>query len=123
MSAGQYSVPVTPAEVERQMLDLLKANRAAYDELRACEEQYERCSADWEVQKAKAYLATFTNEDRWTEARRTAYAVSQCEDTRIHLAAATSRVRAARAKVAAIKVEVDLVRSVGTSVRSSLEMT
>lgn len=123
MSTGQYSVPVNPAQVEQQMLQLLKDNRAAYDELRMCEAEFEKRSSDWEIHKARAYLATFASEEKWTEARRSAYAVSKCEDARLLLGAATARVKAARAKVAAIKVEVDLVRSVGTSVRSSLEMS
>lgn len=123
MSTGQYATPVTPADVERQMLDLLRSNRAAYEELKTCEDEFETATALLEIAKARAYLETFRTDEKWTVQHREAYVVDACAAQRVQVAASTARVKAARAKVAAIRVESDLVRSVGTSVRQSLEMS
>ena len=116
----------TPVSVEQELIRLRNANKEAYDWLRQSEATFEAALADYEIGRERAFLETFSSQishdEKWTEARRKAYAMDAVAEQRLALAAATSTVRAARAKVAAVKTDVDIVRSVGTSVRTSFNL-
>lgn len=117
-----YEPPLTPVRVEQELMKLLKSNQDSYKDLRDAEAKYEGANAAYQLAYAKARLETFRTEDQkgWSVARRDDWATLQTEAERNELAAATALVKAARAKASAVKVQADIIRSIGTSVRTSM---
>lgn len=120
----QYSPPVTPVMVEQYMLKLQKENAEAYRMLRDAEFEFAKAHAALTVGTAKARLLarrTAGFDKTWLADDRVAYIVDQTEDLIQAEAFAEAQVKAARAHMQKIRTEVDLIRSIGTSVRVSME--
>lgn len=122
MTAETYEPPLTPVQVEQRLTGLLSRNWESYQELKAAEQIYEDRKATFEIAYAGALLETHKYEDQkgWSVARREAAATIATEKERVALAAATSVVKAARAKAAAVRTQVDIVRSIRLSVSTSM---
>lgn len=117
--------PRNPAQIERDLETLRAANQQATRVLMDLEEEHETAQAAYAVALEKARLSTWSEAaggDSWTESHRNAYAVAQTEQQRIALAAAAGKVRAARARAAGIRTEVDIIRSQSALLRSALEV-
>jgi hypothetical protein len=124
MTAEPYEAPLTPVQVEQELMKLLKSNQSTYVDLRDAEKQFEQANATHQIAFARALLETYKYDDQkaWSVARREAAATVATEGERIALAAATALVKAARAKAAAVRTQADIIRSIGTSVRTSMTM-
>lgn len=122
MSAPTYEPVLTPVQVERKLLDLSESNMRTYQELRDAEHTFAQAKAEFEVAYSKARLTTHAEHKDWTVGRRDDYATAATEDERLRLAAAEAVVRSARAKAGAVKTQVEIIRSIGTSVRTSMEV-
>jgi phage shock protein A len=109
----------TPLAVERRLRALSVEIDDAHDQLRDVEAEYQQAKAKHEVEFARAYL---TAPGSNAEARK-AYATVEVEQERFALALAEAKVRAARENSNRLRTQVEIVRSVGTSVRASMEIT
>lgn len=117
-----YEPPLTPVQVEQRLLDLVQQNLRAYQDLRDAEHAYEVAKAEHQIAYAKARLETYADHKDWNVGRRDDVATVATEDLRLRLAAAEAVVKSARAKAAAVRTQADLVRSIGLSVRTSMEV-
>lgn len=115
-----YEPPLTPVQVEQKLLDLVQQNLRAYQDLRDAEHNYEALKAEFQIAYARARLATYADNASWTVGRRDDVATVETEDLRLQLAGAEAVVKAARAKASAVRVQSDLIRSIGLSVRVSM---
>lgn len=122
MTTAMYEPPLTPVQVEHKLLELVQHNQRAYQDLRDAEHAYEAVKAEHQIAYAKARLATYAEHKDWTVGRRDDYATAATEDLRLQLAGAEAVVKSARAKAAAVRTQADLVRSIGLSVRTSMEV-
>ena len=120
MTTATYDPPLTPVQVERKLLELIQSNQRAYVDLRDAEHAYEVAKAEHQIAYARARLDTYGDHKDWTVGRRDDVATVATEDLRLKLAAAEAVVKSARAKASAVKVQADLVRSIGLSVRTSM---
>lgn len=118
---------VTAVQVERRLLDLSHEVDEAYESLRAAEMEFHTAKATYEVEYARATLQISaqakTDESRPTVAEKEARALLKVEAQRMALAAAEAVVRAARANANRLQTQVDLARSVGTTLRASIDMS
>jgi len=113
--------PITPSDVEQKLVWLSKQIEDTQTQLDEAETEYLTARTDYELAIAKARLMI---------RRTTKTTVQDCEDRATliceeqvrNLAIAEAKVKASRGKAFMLKTQVDIARSVGTSVRSALEL-
>jgi len=116
---------VTPMQVEARLLQLSKEIDEAQFALNDAEKQYFTAKADLEIALAhsrKNMMGARTEAGKaLTATEREDLALLENEDLHRLMASAEILVRACRGNVARIKEQVDIARSIGTSVRTSME--
>lgn len=114
---------VTPQMIEQRLRELSKEVDAAHKELSDAEQNYFVTKAKYELALAHARLSTAgKSEIRLTVSDRADMAMISVEDLHLKMATAEALVRAARSNAQRIRTQVDIARSVGTSVRSSMDL-
>ena len=113
---------VTPASVEKRLLDLSREVDQAHEFLDKCEEDYYNAKAGLEIALATVRVRTNGSAVKYTVRDKEDYAVLECADLIRAVAIAEAKVRAARANTNRIRTQVDIARSIGTSVRASMEI-
>lgn len=120
-------VVVTPAAVERRMVALSLELDEAVEDLKFCEKEYPRLKAELEVALARARMKVgrkFADRgEKSTVSEREDQALLDCSDEVFNVAIMEGRVRAARANIDRLEKQIDLARSIGTSVRSAMDLT
>ena len=117
---------VTPAAVERRLVELSKELDEANTELVAAEHEYMRAKSDWEIRSARARLGLKSKAaeqgQKMTVQDVEDAAIIQCEQELMAYNASEAVVRAARGNIVRVRTQIDIARSVGTSVRSSMDI-
>lgn len=117
----------TPVQVENRLRSLGRELDEVQGRCDSAEFEFVHAKVDFDLRSAKARMAIRdTALDRGVK-----FTVQEIEDralvscaeeyTRVNVAEAT--VKVARANVGRIKVQIDIARSVGTSVRASMEVS
>lgn len=110
---------LTPANVEKRLLSLYAALDSNQDELTEAEMHFHTIKAQCEIALASSRLR-FRDGKRVQEIEDRA--TIACADVLMELAIAEAKAKAARANANKLKTQVDIVRSVGTSVRASMDL-
>lgn len=117
---------VTPVQVERRLVELSKELDASHAELVKAEEGYFHAKGAYEVKLAHERIRIGRQMAdmgaKSTAQEREDLATQSCKDELLGLYAAEAVVKAARANAARIRTQIDIARSVGTSVRASMEV-
>jgi len=120
------SAIVTPAQVEARLYALSKDLDSIQKELEEQEDTYYITKAHYEVALAKSRMSyavkSAPNGKNYTLQEREDLALIENQDLHFRLAQAEALVKSGRANAARIKVQVDITRSIGTSVRVSMEV-
>jgi len=116
---------VTPAQIEARLKDLSKLIDEAHDDLVDAEAAYHQNKAYYEVAMANsrmglAQISSPTGRN-YTVAEREDIALLDNKEAHKALADAEAMVKANRANVARLRVQVDIARSIGTSVRTGMD--
>lgn len=116
----------TPAQVEAKLIALSKEYDEAYENLKDAEFRYGEAKPAYEVKAARERMAA---QSRALDAGRKITAQEKddisliaCELEYTQLFAAEAVVRSARANAQRLSKQIDITRSVGTSVRAALEL-
>lgn len=112
---------VSPSSVEKRLVQLSKELDEAHTDLVRAESDYFNAKADLEIVLARTRMELGIV--KMTVQEKEDRALLKCKDQHYRLAAAEAVVRAARANSARLRTQVDIARSVGTSVRSALDLT
>ena len=116
---------VTPAQIEKRLYDLSKEIDESHSELVEIESHYNSWKAQYEIALARSRMIYSTKSSpggkNYTVSEREDMALLENEELHLQLATAEAQVKAARANAARIKTQVEIARSIGTSVRSSME--
>jgi len=117
---------ITPQMVEIRLKELSKEIDEAHSELIEAESHYMSIKAQYEVALAKARLnlarRSAPSGKNYTVGEREDLAIVENEDLHLRLASAEALVKGARANAQRIRTQVDIARSVGTSVRTSMDV-
>ena len=113
---------VTPQQVEARLVALSKEIDESHVELAAAERKYQYAKAEFEVESAKARLAIADSGSRGTVKEREDHALIRVADLRFALAAAEAVVKSSRENANRLRTQVEIARSIGTSVRSALAL-
>lgn len=117
---------ITPAQVEQRLLQLSGLLDKAQEQLNSAEEQYTSVKAQFEIAMAKSRIALATevgaNNKLLTATEKEDKALIANENLHLIISSAEILVKASRANVTNLKTQVDIARSIGSSVRSALEI-
>jgi hypothetical protein len=118
---------ITPAQVEQRLLQLSGLLDKAQEQLNSAEEQYTSIKAQFEIAMAKSRIGLATevgaNNKLLTATEKEDKALIANENLHLLISSAEILVKASRANVANLKTQVDIARSIGSSVRSALEIS
>jgi hypothetical protein len=111
---------VTPQAVEQRLVTLSRDVDEAHTDLVKAEQEYANAKSDYEIAAARARLSLARAEGarKLTVAEREDEALLQTQTEYRRVMSADALVRAARANAARLRTQVDIARSVGTSVRT-----
>lgn len=114
---------ITPQNVESRLIQLSDELNEASQELMDSETVYYMTKATYEVKLAQKRLeiAGEYKGTKTTVQERDDIALCALEDYAMEIAAATALVKASKSNVERIKFQIDIARSLGTSVRSSYD--
>lgn len=112
---------VTPASVENRLLTLSKEIDEVQQFLDESEKKYFVAKVDCEIALAKARLMRRAEGIKLTVRNKEDIAIIECEPQLRAVAVAEATVRAARGNAQRVRTQIDIARSVGTSVRASLD--
>jgi hypothetical protein len=115
-------VTITPDRVEARLYELSKEIDIAHDELVKAEKAYHTAKARFEIQIAHARLNIGMNNLKLRVGDVADKALTQCENEWFDLQQAEALVKAARANSNRVRTQVDIARSIGTSVRAAMEI-
>jgi hypothetical protein len=111
---------VTPQAIENQLITLSKEVDEAHKFLENAEMNYHTAKTAYELEMARTRMKLSTEKMRVQDVQD--YALLACKDYYSALNMAEAVVKSARANATRIRTQVDIARSVGTSVRASLEI-
>lgn len=116
---------ITPVQVEAKLVALSKLIDEAHDELLIAESDYHKNKADYEIAMAKTRLE-LANKSKpsggnYTVGERDDLALVTNRDMHRIVATDEAVVKANRANVARLRMQVDIARSIGTSVRTGMD--
>ena len=118
---------ITPAMVEQKLRGLSKEVDEAHKVLVEVETIYHSVKADYEIAMAKSRITLATKSSptgkNYTVGEREDLALIQNEELHKDLAIVQAKILASRANTNRLKMQVDIARSVGTSVRTSMDLT
>lgn len=111
---------VTPQAIENRLASLSKEIDDAHDFLEQAEHGYHKTKSEFEIAVATERLSFAGEKLRVQDVQD--HALIKCQTQYRALNQAEAVVKAARANATRIRTQVDIARSIGTSVRASLEM-
>ena len=118
---------ITPAMVEQKLRGLSKEVDEAHKVLVEVETIYHSVKADYEIAMAKSRITLASKSSptgkNYTVGEREDLALVQNEELHKDLAIIQAKILASRANTNRLKMQVDIARSVGTSVRTSMDLT
>jgi flagellar biosynthesis chaperone FliJ len=117
---------ITPMQVETRLKDLSKLIDEAHDKLVDSEMMYHQAKADYEIAMAKTRLDLARRSSptgkNYTVGEREDMAIAENQELHRQVAQLEAIIKADRANVARLKVQVDIARSIGTSVRTGMDI-
>ena len=117
---------VTPAQIEKRLYDLSKEIDDSHSELIEVESHYNSDKANYEIAMARSRMLYSMKSSptgkNYTVQQVDAMALLENEELHIKVAMAEAQVKAARANAGRVKIQVEIARSIGTSVRASMEV-
>jgi len=117
---------VTPAQVERRLRNLSDELDKAHEELIEAENIYAMTKAAYEIALAKSRIELASKSapsgKNYTVQEREDMALVDNQLLHIKMGEVDAIVRAARANGMRVKTQIDLARSLGTSVRSGFDL-
>lgn len=113
---------ITPERVEQRLYELSKEVDEAHTELVQAEKDYHQAKIAFEIAIARARIHIGFNNQKMRVGDVADNALVACEQQFNVLTTAEAVVKAARHNSNRIRIQVDIARSIGTSVRASLEI-
>jgi len=115
---------MTPYEVERKLLELSRDIDEATEDLIEAETAFtsSKRSLEMALARARADISEQYRNDKLTVQEKADIALLKCEQQVIQADAHEIWVKGSKARVNALRTQVDIIRSIGTSVRSSMDM-
>jgi len=112
---------ITPVKVENKLIDLGKEIDSVHEQLSKAEMDYHKAKSAFELSIAEARIVTGRSYVKMRVQDVADTALLQCSRQYENLQISEALVKAARANAQRVRTQVDIVRSIGTSVRASMD--
>lgn len=112
---------ITPEKVEARLYELSKEIDVAHDELVEAERGYHIAKAAFEIAIAESRITIGLNNMKLRVGDVADKALLECRAHWSAIQLAEAVVKAARANAQRVRTQVDIARSIGTSVRASMD--
>jgi hypothetical protein len=116
----------TPADVERQLVHLSKEIDEVHLQLIEVEKEYSVLKAQYEIALARSRMIYATKSSptgkNYTVTEREDMALLENEEVHLQMALMDATIKSTRGNMNRLKTQVDIARSVGSSVRASMEV-
>ena len=122
MEDKMKEILITPVKIENRLFELSKEIDVAHEELSKAEMDYHKAKSAFELAIARARILTGNASAKMRVQDVADHALLQCYDEFQSLQITEAMVKAARANAQRVRTQVDIARSIGTSVRASLEV-
>jgi hypothetical protein len=116
------TTPITPERVESRLYELSREIDEAHEELSKTELRFHQAKTAYEVGIARARIEVGTSFQKMRVQDVADTALLQCAEEYNELQIAEALVKSARANAQRVRTQVDIARSIGTSVRASMEV-
>jgi len=113
---------ITPERVENRLYELSKEIDEAHDELSKAELSFHKTKTAFELAIARARIDVGTNFSKMRVQDVADTALIQCAEEYNAWQISEALVKAARANAQRVRTQVDIARSIGTSVRASMDV-
>jgi len=117
---------VTPAQIEARLYALSKEIDEAHEELVASENVYNIVKSKYEIAMAEGRMRYASQSSptgkNYTVQERDDMALLDNKTLHMEIGIAEATVKASRANTSRIKTQVEIARSIGTSVRTSMDL-
>ena len=113
---------ITPQQVEKSLFDLSKEMDDAHADLVQAEHEFQEASAYYEIAMAKARMKNSHTDLKMTVTMREDQALIENEALHLRLSISEASVKASRANVNRIRTQVDITRSISSSIKATLEL-
>jgi outer membrane protein TolC len=113
---------ITPQQVEKRLFDLSKEMDEAHSDLVQAEHEFHTATANYEIAMAKSRMKNSHSDLKMTATMREDQALIENEAMHLRLAIAEASVKASRANVNRIRTQVDITRSISSSIKATLEL-
>jgi hypothetical protein len=113
---------ITPAQVEKRLVELSKELDEAHTDLIEAENEFHISKAQYEVAMAKSRITNSHPDMKMTATMREDQALLDNELLHTRVALAEAQVKASRANSARLRTQVDITRSVSSSIKSSMDL-
>ena len=120
--AERESKMITPEKVETRLYELSKEIDVAHEELVLAERTYHNAKARFEINIAHSRVTIGLANMKLRVGDVADKALVQCEKEWQDLQVAEALVKGARANAQRVRTQVDIARSIGTSVRASMDI-
>lgn len=113
---------ITPVKIENKLFELSLEIDIIHKELSEAEMNYHKAKTAFELGIARARILTGNASAKMRVQDVADHALLQCYDEFQSLQITEAMVKAARANAQRVRTQVDIARSIGTSVRASMEI-
>ena len=115
-------VMITPAKVEARLIELSKEIDECHKDLIKTESDYHVTKAAYEIAMAKSRLKNAHTDLKMTVAMREDQALFDNEALHLNIAGLEAQVKAIRANANRLKTQVDITRSISSSLKASMDL-
>ena len=119
---GFGGVMITPAKIEARLVELSKELDEAHIDLVEAENEYHIATAQYELAMAKSRIKNSHIDMKMTATMREDQALIENEFLHTRVALAEAQVKASRANANRLRTQVDITRSVSSSVKASMDL-
>lgn len=113
---------LTPEEVENRLVALSKEVDLAHEELGVAERNYHEKKVAFELNMAKSRVIIAHSDHKMRVQEIDDRALMKCESEFQEISLAEALVKSARSNAQRVRTQVDIARSVGTSVRAAMDL-
>lgn len=118
---GLAEMVITPVRIENRLIELSKEIDSVHEQLSKAEMDYHKAKSAFELAIAEARIVTGRSFMKMRVQDVADTALLQCHKEFQTLQITDAMVKAARANAQRVRTQVDIARSIGTSVRASMD--
>lgn len=113
---------LTPERVEQRLMGLSSMMDTAQESLEKCEIEYANAKSIYEIAMAESRIRLGSGESKLRVQEIEDHALVLCQEKYFDLNLKEAMVKSARSNIQRVRTQVDIARSLGTSVRSAMEL-